>query len=57
MPHGRYAANSTHAPRREFFQTYMPLGKTDFTAFASADAKLCEAFMAFFKFNTRSKIL
>ena len=38
------AANSTLAPRKVFSATHMSRQKTDFTAFTSADVKLCEAF-------------
>ena len=38
------ADNSTLTPRKVFSATHMSRQKTDHTAFASADAKLCEAF-------------
>ena len=38
------ADNSTLTPRKVFSATHMSRQKTDLTAFASADAKLCEAF-------------
>ena len=38
------ADNSTLTPRKVFSATHMSRQKTDRTAFASADAKLCEAF-------------
>lgn len=38
------ADNSTLALRKVFSATHRSRQKTNFTAFASADAKLCEAF-------------
>ena len=38
------ADNSTLTPRKVFSATHMSRQKTDHIAFASADAKLCEAF-------------
>ena len=38
------ADNSTLAPRNVFSATHRSRQKTDHIAFASADAKLCEAF-------------
>ena len=38
------ADNSTPAPRNVFSATHRSRQKTDHIAFASADAKLCEAF-------------
>ena len=39
------ADNSTLTPRKVFSATHMSRQKTYNTAFASADAKLCEAFL------------
>ena len=47
---GRFAANSTHASRREFSATRMSRQKTDFNSFAFPNAKLCEAFFDRLKF-------
>ncbi len=47
------ADNSTLTPRKVFSATHMSRQKTYNTAFASADAKLCEAF--FDKLNSRSQ--
>ena len=44
------ADNSTLTSRIVFSATHMSRQKTDFTTFASADAKLCEAFLK--KFNS-----
>ena len=38
------ADNSTLTPRKVFSATHMSRQKTNYAAFASADAKLCEAF-------------
>ena len=40
------ADNSTLTPRKVFSATHMSRQKTDNIDFASADAKLCEAFLA-----------
>ena len=41
------ADNSTLTPRKVFSATHMSRQKTYDTAFASADAKLCEAFLTY----------
>ena len=41
------ADNSTLTPRKVFSATHMSRQKTYHTSFASADAKLCEAFLTY----------